>query len=113
VVYAFFLGRRIYEYTTYGKRALKKRLAYYDNMNPPMTNHFFEDRMVSQDIDSVDITPYNKISKVEFYSDLIVLYRKDGRVTVLDPYGFTKGDAQSFVWFIQSKTTTVNLIRER
>ena len=102
-VYAYFLCRRIYQYTTYGKRSLRSRLAYYDNMNPPMTNRFFEDRVVSQDIDSVNITYYTKISRVDFCSDLIVLYRKNGGVILLDPQGFTKGDYDSFTHFIREK----------
>ncbi len=102
-VYIGFLIRRAYQFATYGKNSLRRRLAYYDGGNPPMTNRFYGDHLVAQDVDSMNITPYCKLKKVEYNGELLLLYRKDGMLITLDARGFTKGDGASCYRFLQNQ----------
>ena len=54
-----------------------------------MTNRFYGDHLVAQDVDSMNITPYCKLKKVEYNGEMLLLYRKDGGGMLRLPDGDT------------------------
>lgn len=110
--YLYLIIKDLTAYRRTGKQVYIREWAYYDHTMPPSTFRFYPEYMESRDADSVHITPYRKLARVECLDKVIILARKDEKAFVMDPRGFTKGDAQEFARFIREKISTSNLPKE-
>lgn len=92
------------------KSAYLRILSYYDNTLPPTTVRFYENYFEVRQVDSLETTPYRKLTAAKYRKGVLVLIRKDGLAYYLDTNAFTKGDYDSFTHFLREKAPHLEAI---
>ena len=91
------------------KRAMKKKVAFYNQTNPPLTYRFLDDHFELSDIDSWTSAPYDKIEAVTRLKSCIVVKVRDKASFFISLDGFQKGSPEELIEFLRSKCPHINL----
>lgn len=91
-----------------GYLAFRKKLKYY-NGNLPDNVIQFGQQIRLQDVDSSHVIPYDKIKKITFTEECIVLHLQDGRSFGLPKGPFTKGSLPELLQLLREKCPKTKL----
>lgn len=90
------------------KRAIKRKLAFYNQTNPPLTYRFLDDHFEVSDIDSWYSAPYDKIESATRLKSCIVVKVRDKGDFPISLDGFRKGTPEELIDFLRTKYTQPN-----
>lgn len=91
-----------------GYLSFRKKLKYY-NGNLPDNVIRFGEQIRLQDVDSSHVIPYDKIKKITFTEECIVLHLQDGRSFGLPKGPFTKGSLREMMALLKEKCPQLKL----
>lgn len=92
----------------YARKALKKKLEYYNGTNPPMTVQFGEE-IVFRDLDSLQTIPYSKVKNLYMLKGYLCIRTEMNAWHAFPMTGFTKGSPRELTDFLREKCPQLKL----
>ena len=111
IVAAAYAGLAVWQFMVPGyhaKKSIQKKLAFYNQTNPPLTFRFFDDHFEVSDVDSWNSASYDKISAIDCMNHSILLRVENREAFSLNRSGFQKGTPEELVNFLGAKCPHTN-----